>query len=85
MDSLPTPREESKSNTERLQDYFEIAAVKKNKAPLLIEANDTESENDITGYRITEDYRKRGLRGTILSTESRKKKKVRIMGAKCCF
>mmetsp|Transcript_11777 Transcript_11777/g.10417 ORF Transcript_11777/g.10417 Transcript_11777/m.10417 type:complete len:315 (+) Transcript_11777:398-1342(+) len=78
-------REESKNTCDLLQEYFEIAAVKKSKTPNFIDANETDSENNVTGVRITEDYRKRSIKGSLIIEEGRPKKKTKITGTKCCF
>ena len=84
-DNYKEVREDRKDTSQMLKEYYEIAAVKKGKLPQFIDANETESENNITGARITEDYRKRSIRGSLISQDSKRKKKTKIVGAKCCF
>ena len=79
-------KEESEDVIELLQGYFETAALNKHKTPHVLEGNDTESEGNVTGVRITDEYRRRSVGGSLISRENRaRKRRTVIGGVRCCF
>jgi len=75
-------KEESEDIIELVQSYFETASVNKNKTPLALENNDTESEGGFTRNRITEEYRRRSIRSSLTSSQNKPRKKGWIGGTK---